>query len=420
TLGWAGLSTNTAQLVGDIIGTAVEHLVGTMLGANMNLYSSLSFIDLTADYSYREGLIGFQSYKEVKATVVVAQVLLTGVNIAKGLAGVARHWGNMSTAGRVISSLSIALQVTITIQKVQRLMDVYNLTLPDLVVHLASYESSSSGGSALDRDMVANDGAMSIEKIFAHYAEWIGENQVVVVPMTPDSVQDDPFKWLAGGAMYNAQFAGSSMYVANNPRKSSNIASRKLGIKKEDKQILQGEDSIYVNLEPINTGSAGIDDRDPFVDIEKTKLRQYNQLMVERDKYTNQYNSLVAQEQAAVNSYNTLVAQEEAALAAVNAYNQKLYDDAAAKAERIYNDALTAYNAADPETRGTFIYANSSPYVAPTKDQLKTYTDTTKAKRDALLAKQKTITAQYTGVLASIDNVDKRIDPIADWLNRRS
>ena len=130
-------------------------------------------------------------------------------------------------------------------------------------------------------------------------------SQRLKTEQTIENMEKDGSAYFAGGDMYNAQFAGNALYVANNPRNNAGIAAHELGINYYDKQFLMQEKSVYQDFQPIKT--------DPAPDDELGKagqLGQVNVLLGQYETLVEEYNVGVAAINSTIEEFNATAATD--------------------------------------------------------------------------------------------------------------
>ena len=155
----------------------------------------------------------------------------------------------------------------------------------------------------------------NINDIFSAYASW-DFSVNVANSLSVNTVTKDPFGFMAGGELYDAQSAGSELHTVIKSRDPKISVDRKLDIGKTATQLIAQEDSIYKELSPIDTS---VVENVGTGDIAAAKAARFNRLIDDYNRYVEAY-------EADVDAYNTEVATFNAGLDSIT--SQEDYDSA--------------------------------------------------------------------------------------------
>jgi len=234
------MSAETAQAIGSVAMAAAGYATGVR-----GIQAAAAVATAVVDTAVATGHMDAEVAAQAKAAIAVVSIVtslpgqVAGINAAmnaRGMPAAARAMIGMKVAAGLygLSSLGQAAAAA------------------GLTGGLTNAGGLSYGGT-MAFGLFANSLGINPADSLAVLGAYQAFTSLSAKSIDVNSVQNDPFEWMAGGAKYEAQFAGGIAYQPNKVRDSKNIAAHSFGISKEDRVQLFQEDGRYTNLEPIDT-----------------------------------------------------------------------------------------------------------------------------------------------------------------------
>ena len=233
------MTPETAQAIGSVMEAAAGYAMGTRgialaaSGAHASIDTAIASGGMTHDEAsgWKAAVTAISIFSALPAQMTAMNTALT----AKGI----------PTAYRAVMGIQAGLGLYNSVNELGK-------------IATGQYTGNTGLTSAIGSDAVAFGlytlgMNVNINDARALLSAYDGFTAIRSSEVDVNSVQDDPFDWMAGGAKYEAQFAGGVLYQGDKVRDSKLVANQQFGLDDGDKIELFGTDGIYQNLEPVNT-----------------------------------------------------------------------------------------------------------------------------------------------------------------------
>lgn len=275
------------------IGSAIESGLSFVTAALTSAFTGASIapavingIMFAFDVAYAKNLVSFETQRTVKALGTIASFGVNTITTMQNLMSLNSMSQYMTTEAKVLGYVTELVAYGVQVNSVLNAMQSYGLSAKDLTAgNIYGFDSS------IQQRSKTYD---TFEEVLDAFAEWnTGSTSATIGVINAES---DPFEWKAGGVYYESQFAGNSLYVADEPRDSSTIAEDTLGLSYKSKHFILGEGALYQDLQQVDTRVDGENE----LSYTSGQIGQLNQLV-------STYSGLIEDYNEMVNNYNSTV-----------------------------------------------------------------------------------------------------------------
>ena len=227
--------------------TALQSTTALVLTAGLAPASALGYLSIAgasamayADYEYYvTQTMSIEEHIQMKALGAVISIMSIAISTVQTMAAIQSMKAYTNVSTRILAFAVTLLVAGIQIKGLLDSLASSGITFSDI---------TSTDLLHFDTDNVGLQ-AGNAKEAFDQFAGWKvlrgGTTDMLEV------VQGDPFEWLAGGSKYDAQLAGSMLYVGGNIHDTTIPNTKRINLSNEDRQSLFGSDGVYRTLEPI-------------------------------------------------------------------------------------------------------------------------------------------------------------------------
>lgn len=232
---------------------AIGGMPATVLG-KLGLLSAS--IQAMADWGVLGGLVDPSTRNQIKG-VTAAIGLFTGlVTTAQTLQSVytAKSYGMVSGLEAGLFTAIAAIGLGVQVKNFQSTMDALGIATTPSVYDAQAFTRSLTGMESGDR--FDSDG--NLEAGIGDFLDWYAE-MVDIRGVDMNSVQSDPFAFMAGGSKYDITLAGSIAYHPSNRVVSNTGVTMELDIDAHARRALLQENALNRNLLPLKGTTSSTD-----------------------------------------------------------------------------------------------------------------------------------------------------------------